>query len=306
MLSRIKKIDLREIWKHEAHDFTKWLAKKENIEILSEEIGLDINILQTEANIGNFSADILAEEENTGKKIIIENQLETTDHNHLGQIITYASGIEANYIIWIFKEIRDEHRKAIDWLNDITDKDLNIFAIKMELWQIDDSKPAPKFQIISSPNDWAKVLRASNRTENLSASNLFQLNYWSEFANFLSEKSNTFKPRKPRGQHWYDLRIGNSQAHISLVISVQNNFLRSEIYITDNMDLFFKLISNKNAIEQELDLALEWHELPNAKASRISITKNITNIKNPNTIKSSHKWFLEMSEKFFSVFPKYW
>lgn len=120
-LSKLDKVDLREVWKHEALDFTNWLAKPENLELLSAEIGIDISLIQTEASVGNFNIDILAEEENTGRKIVIENQLESTDHDHLGKIITYASGFDTEIIVWIVKSVRDEHKQAIDWLNEHTE-----------------------------------------------------------------------------------------------------------------------------------------------------------------------------------------
>lgn len=137
-LSKLKKVDLREVWKHEALDFTNWLAKEENLELLSDEVGIDISLIQTEASVGKFNVDILAEETNTDRKIVIENQLEATDHDHLGKIITYASGFDAEFIIWIVKSVRDEHKQAIDWLNEHTDQKINIFAIQMEVWQIGD------------------------------------------------------------------------------------------------------------------------------------------------------------------------
>ncbi|MBU1121650.1 MAG: DUF4268 domain-containing protein, partial [Candidatus Omnitrophica bacterium] len=155
-LSKLKKVALRNVWKNEAKDFTNWLAEEENLSLLSDEIGIDIKLIKTEAIVGSFNVDILAEEENTGKKIIIENQLEITNHDHLGKIITYASGYDADIIIWLIKDVRDEHKQAIDWLNEHTDEKLNFFIIKIELWQIGDSPVAPKFQIISKPNDWAK------------------------------------------------------------------------------------------------------------------------------------------------------
>lgn len=152
-LSTLKKVELREEWKNESADFTSWLAQDENLQLLSDEIGIDISLVQTEASVGKFSVDILAEEENTGRKIVIENQLETTNHDHLGKIITYASGFDAEIVIWIVKDVRDEHKQAVDWLNDHTDDKINIFAIRNELWQIGDSPYAPKFQVISKPND---------------------------------------------------------------------------------------------------------------------------------------------------------
>ena len=144
-LSKLKKVNLRSVWAHEAHDFTKWLAEEENLNILSNEIGIDITLLQTEANVGNFNVDILAEEDVTKKKIIIENQLEITNHDHLGKLITYAAGYDAKAIIWIVKDVRDEHKQAIEWLNKVTDDQTAFFLIRIELWQIEDSSPAPKF-----------------------------------------------------------------------------------------------------------------------------------------------------------------
>ncbi len=175
-LTKVK--DLRKIWNNEARDFTPWLAQEENLEILSNEIGLDIELIETEAKIGSFNTDILAKDTYSDDIIIIENQLEQTDHDHLGKIITYASGHNANTIIWIVKEVREEHRQAIDWLNEHTDKDLNIFLIKIELWKIDDSSIAPKFNIISSPNNWTKTVKSSQSPRNnITDLKLTQLDY---------------------------------------------------------------------------------------------------------------------------------
>ena len=174
-LSKLKKVDLREEWKHEAADFTSWLAEAENLQLLSEEIGIDISLIQTEASVGKFSVDILAEEDNTGRKVVIENQLETTNHDHLGKLITYASGFDAEIVIWIVKDVRDEHKQAIDWLNEHTDDKINIFAIRMELWQIGDSPCAPKFHVVSQPNDWAKAIKKSTSQSDLSDRRLMQL-----------------------------------------------------------------------------------------------------------------------------------
>ena len=138
-LSKIKRVDLRKVWKNEALDFTTWLAESENLELLSEEIEIEISLIQTEASVGKFKVDILAEENNTGRKIVIENQLDLTDHDHLGKIITYASGLDAEIVIWIVQSVRDEHKQAIDWLNEHTDQKVNIFAIQMEVWQIAES-----------------------------------------------------------------------------------------------------------------------------------------------------------------------
>lgn len=305
MLGKLEKVNIRDIWKNEPSDFTKWLSEEKNLALLSEEIGIEIKFLKKEASVGDFSADILGEEENTGRKIIIENQLEITDHDHLGKLITYASGYDVDILIWIFKNIREEHRKAIDWLNERTDDTLNIFAIKMELWKIGDSSPAPKFQIISSPNDWAKAVKQSSSQNNLTETNLLQLNFWTAFNQYLGQNSQKLRAKKPRPQHWCDLSIGNSQAYISLVISFQKNFIRAGLYIPNNKDLFLRLVEQKQKIEKNLGLTLEWMELPKAKASRINLQKNNINLKNKDNYEECFKWFTNMSEKFIDVFPKY-
>ena len=131
-LGVMKKIDdLRSVWSHEALEFTPWLAKPENIKMLSETIGLDIEVEETESSVDTFSADIVGIDTNTGRKVIIENQLEDSNHTHLGQIITYAAGKNASTIIWIVKHARDAHRAAIEWLNNHSDEDINFFLIEI-------------------------------------------------------------------------------------------------------------------------------------------------------------------------------
>lgn len=157
-LGTLKEIkDLREVWPHEAHDFTPWLA--ENIGVLSETVGIDILIDETESSVGDFNVDIFATDADTGKKVIIENQLEETDHDHLGKLITYASGKSADLVIWLVRKARPEHRAAIEWLNNHTDERIGFILCEIKLFKIDDSKMAPKFEIIEQPNDWVKGMR---------------------------------------------------------------------------------------------------------------------------------------------------
>ena len=175
----------------------------------------------------------------------------------------------------------------------------------MELWKVEDSLPAPKFNIISSPNNWAKAVKQSNVKQNLSEGNLFQLSFWKDFSSFLDENSSILKARKPRPQHWYNISIGSSQAHISLVVSIQNNFIRCEIYIPDNKNLYLKLNENKDDIEKVIGYNLDWQELPNAKASRIAFKKEVENLSDPKTQIECFEWFVEISEKYYKAFPKY-
>ena len=158
-LGRIERMDdLRAIWPHEARDFSKWLSQEENLALLSEEIGINLVLEELESAAGSFSVDLYAAEEGTGRKVIIENQLEDTNHDHLGKIITYASVKGAEIVIWIVKKARDEHKQAVEWLNQHTDESIGFFLLEIELWKIGGSLPAPKFNVIERPNDWVKAI----------------------------------------------------------------------------------------------------------------------------------------------------
>jgi len=267
-LGRIEQVDLREIWKHEATNFTKWLAKPENLDLLSEEIDIELSLIDTEYNVGRFNVDIFAEEPSAERKVIIENQLERTDHDHLGKLITYASGLDAEIIVWIVKDVLEEHQQAIDWLNENTDEKINFFAIKMEVWKIGNSEPAPKFHIISKPNNWTKSVKQSVQTSALTETKLLQLKFWDGFKQYAEDKGFNLRLRKTYPQHWYDLSFGRTDCHISLTINSQKKELACEIYIPNSKETFKQFFDKKEQIDNQIS-GLEWMELPTKKASRI-------------------------------------
>lgn len=306
-LGRLKRIDLREYWKHEAFDFTRWLSDPENIELLGDEVGIGIQVRETEASVGRFNVDILAEEENTGRKIIVENQLEITDHSHLGQLITYAAGIEAEHIIWIVRDVREEHRQAIDWLNEHTDEHVNFFLVAIELWQIEDSPPAPKFAVISRPNEWKRSVRTSFQDGDLSDTKTKQLEFWQQFQEYASTNHPELKLRTPRPQHWYDVAIGRSDSHIALSINSREDKVGCELYIPDSKDLYKSLLSSKPQIEKELALAepLDWQELPGKKASRVRALHDFQ-FADAGTWQGAFAWLTETCIRFKTVLGKTW
>lgn len=306
-LGKLTRVELRDYWKHEALNFTRWLAEPENIELLSDEVGLEIKILQTEANVGRFNVDILAEEENTGRKIIIENQLEVTDHSHLGQLITYAAGMSAEYIIWIVRDVREEHEQAIDWLNEHTDEHINFFLVSIELWRIEDSPPAPKFTIISRPNEWKRSVRASANDGELSDTKTKQLEFWQLLKERAATKCPELKLRTPRPQHWFEVAVGRSDCQISLTIVSRDDYAGCELYIPASKELFQSLFSNREQIESELGIAepLDWRELPHKKASRI-IAVRPCRFGDPNSWEATFDWLIETAVKFKRVFARDW
>jgi len=265
-LSKIEQVELREAWGVEP-EFTHWLSHEENLDALGEELGLELSLLKTEADVGDFNVDILAEEGGTGAKVIIENQLEVTNHDHLGKLITYASGHDAAYVIWIFKQVREEHRQAIDWLNEHTNDDVNFFGVKLELWRIADSAPAPKFDVVSRPNAWAKTVKKQSTNKEPSLLKLRQLEFWTQLCEYAKTRKLDIRLRSPRPQHWMNISIGSSEAHVAFTINTRELRIGCELYIRKNRPLFDWLYQQKDNIENELGAKLKW--IKATKATRI-------------------------------------
>ena len=296
--------DLRKVWPHEALDFTPWLAKDENIAILANEIGMEIAVDGTESAVGDFSVDIIATDIATGQKVIIENQLEDTNHDHLGKLITYAAGKDAQTIIWVVKHAREEHRAAIEWLNNHTDDDIGFFLCEIHLYKVGNSNPAVKFSVIEKPNDWIKSVK---KNQQQTESQQFRLDYWTAFNDYAytnAQFARQFGKRKATTDHWKNLSIGSSVYHICLNALKTENRIVVELYIQDDKNLFHQLFASKDAIEQELGVSLDWRELPGKKASRIMLTRQV-NFVDRSAWNAQFGWMMEMSLKFKKVFKKY-
>lgn len=304
LLGKIEKIDdLRTIWKHEAHDFSKWLAQEENLALLSKAIGIDMVLKETESSVGSFSVDLFASEEGTGRKIIIENQLEDTDHDHLGKIITYASGKGAEVIVWIVKRARDEHRQAVEWLNQHTDENIGFFLVEIELWRINDSLPAPKFTIIEKPNDWAKTMKV---VEGLSEHQKMQLEFWQAFIDYAfnnDEFKKTFTQRKAQPQHWYDVSVGSSVYHIAFTINSQKKKLGAEIYIHNDKETYEHFKKSAVEIEQEIGSEIVWREAN--KDCRILVLHDGDVKKGSDSWTQYFEWFCKMGILLKKITTKY-
>lgn len=268
-LGKLEEVDIRELWKHEQYDFSDWLSKEENIEMLSNEVGLTLTDINKEVFVGSYRCDLVAKDETTGIKVIIENQLEATNHDHLGKIITYASGLDANVVIWIVKEAREEHRSAIEWLNNKTTNDISLFLMEIHAFRIGDSLPAPKFVIVEKPNDFVKATSISANRGELSKTQSERLNFWNKFNEVLLSRNKPFNVRKATTDHWYDVALGTSDAHISITLVNKTNRIGIEVYINDNKDLFDKLYSESASIQNELGFNMDWQRLDYKKASRI-------------------------------------
>lgn len=267
-IGRLIEVDVRELWKHEQYDFSNWLAKESNIEYLNEILGLTLIEVDKEINVGPYRCDIVATDETSGLKVIIENQLESTNHDHLGKIITYASGLDAKVIVWIVKEAKEEHRAAIEWLNNYTSSEIDFFLIEIHAYKIGDSNPAPKFEVVEKPNDFVK--RSKNKDDGeLNTSQTERLIFWQLFNDRVELKGKPFNIRKPTTDHWYDIAIGTSAAKIAVDLVNKENCIILELYIHSDKDIYDSLYEKKNEIEGETGLTFEWNRLDSKKACRI-------------------------------------
>ena len=220
-LERLKKINLKEVWDNEAQDFTPWLAEEKNLELLSETIRTPLELEAQEKDVGPFRADILCKNTEDESWVLIENQIDKTDHKHLGQLLTYASGLQAVTIVWISAKFTEEHRAALDWLNKITDDDFRFFGLEIELWKIGDSSAAPKFNIVSKPNNWSKTISqaAKNISDGVfSETKALQYRYWQELVNFLEKRGSKLRTQDPRPKHWQTFAVGRSNFHIDATL----------------------------------------------------------------------------------------
>ena len=304
-LHTLEKVNLREIWKHEAHNFTQWLALEDNISLLLDEIGVTAENIVTEDSAGKFNVDITADEVGTGKKIVIENQLEKTDHSHLGQLLTYASSFDACIIVWVVAEVREEHKRAIEWFNEHMRDEISFFLVRTEVYRIGNSEPAVKFNVVVEPNTWSKILRMKGTTEKrITDTMINHLNFWEGFKDYSSKTDTKLRiTRTPRSQHWYDISIGKSGVNLSLTRNTRDKNVGAEIWIGDSQNIYNKLFENKDLFESTMGIDVQWNELENKKASRVRCIYQCDPDDN-NSHDEYYQWLIDTSEKLQKAFKK--
>ncbi|MDX8525132.1 DUF4268 domain-containing protein [Mesorhizobium sp. MSK_1335] len=305
-LGRLEKVSVRDVWQTEAQHFTPWLARPDNLAVLAEALNMELEIEAQEKNVGPFRADILCKDAADGSWVLIENQLERTDHGHLGQLLTYASGLQTVTIVWIATEFTEEHRAALDWLNVITDEKFKFFGLEVELWRIGDSPAAPKFNMVSQPNEWSRsVGQAARRieAEALTETKALQLRFWTQLQERLRNHP-SLRPQKPLPQNWYVFRIGRSGFHLGSSINTREERIGVELYIHhDSAKAFFGLLKkDKERIDAEIGLELEWQELPNRAACRIAHYRNEIDPFDEARWPEYLDWMIHTLERFHAVF----
>jgi hypothetical protein len=303
-LGRLLKVDLRAYWKNEGTEFTPWLASEENMQLLSETVGIELEVQRQEESIGPFRADILCRDTISDHLVLIENQLERTDHTHLGQLMTYAAGLDAVTIIWIAQTFTEEHRAALDWLNRITDDTFNFFGIEIELYKIGDSVPAPMFNLVSKPNDWAKSVKKSAASQNITDTKLLQQQYWQSLKNFLDTNKSPVKMQNAQPQHWANIAVGKSDFNLTAQVNSRENILTVMLNILGNdaKSNYEKLY--EMAYDNSLALISDniiWDKMESKKMSCIYLTTS-GDFLNKNDTSIQFAWFKEYLEKFTKFF----
>jgi len=306
-LGTLQRVDLRTIWQRESEDFTPWLAQPENLAILGETVGLELELQARERQVGPFRADILCKDLDDDTYVLIENQLEWTDHKHLGQLLTYAAGLEAATIIWVAQSFTEEHRAAIDWLNRITEERFSFFGLEIELWRINDSLPAPKFNIVCKPNDWSKEIVVGPEPAGLTEIKRLQKEYWQAFLKVLATRTTTINAqRKTRPQHWMYHNIGRVGFRLMTFCNTQQERIGVifEMHSLQAKEHFRFFLAQKADIEREAGIDLEWRELPEKKSSRIKLERKNTDPKDRAAWPEQHAWLADKLILFDRIFRK--
>ncbi len=306
-LGRLERVELRNVWMSESSGFTPWLAREENIAILGDAIGIELEVEATEKDVGPFRADILCKDTADGSWVLVENQLERTDHTHLGQLVTYAAGLQAVTIVWIAQRFTEEHRAALDWLNEITDGRFRFFGLEIELWRIGDSPVAPKFNVICQPNDWTQtVTRAAGNIESgeLSETRRGQLEYWTAFQQTLTDRHSTVRGTKPLAQNWNNFAIGRSNFGLQTFANFRDKRIGVILVCGGEKakENFSRIVQQREQVELAIGQSLEWREMPEKKESHVTLRRSDCDPSQQSDWQSQHRWLADTLEAFDRVF----
>ena len=296
-LGRLEQIPVRQIWENEALDFTPWLAQEENLQMLGDVLGIELELEVTEKNVGPIRADIvcrntLADSEESW--VLIENQLERTDHSHLGQLITYAAGLKTVTVVWIANKFTEEHRAALDWLNGITAEKFSFFGLELELWKIGSSAIAPKFNLICQPNNWARSVVEAKRqldAKNLSEVQQQKLQFWRNFQIYFEHQSH-LKSRSPGAVNHLFFPLGKTGVRLYAEFDAKEDKAFIGVHLKGTFaNIHFNLLhQDREEIEEELGGHLVWDERPTTAI--IKTEKEGFDFTNENEWQDCFEWML--------------
>ena len=308
-LARLQPVDPRDVWESEATNFTPWLAEPENLRLLGETLGTELDGAKTEQTVGSFSADIVATNAANNRTVVIENQLNRTDHDHLGKILTYAAGLNALTVVWIAKQFTEEHRAALEWLNSHTGADIGFFGLEIEVWRIGDSRCAPKFNIVAKPNEWVKTLPAKTK---LTATQQAQFDFWAGFKDYAGRHAKRITPIAPQPQNWMSMGIGRTNFGLSAVAATDGwdgaawtgkPEIRAEfvIYGKAAKQRFDQLSQGQGEIDASLDPKPHWSSEEGVQQRKIYFRKSV-GWQNTDEQEGCYKWLVENLDRLHEVF----
>jgi len=304
-LGRLEQVPLREVWQHEAHDFTPWLLA--NPEVLGDALGMDLQLEAAEHPVGGFSLDLIGRDSSTGELVIVENQLDQSDHVHLGQLLTYAGGTNAVNIVWIARRFRDEHRAALDWLNARTDEDTRFFGIELSAVKIGDSPAAPLLKLAAAPNDWNKLVRTAAGGTGTERADLYQ-SFWANYLEMVHEiHPDWTRASRPPRANWLSLSAG--MAGVEYVCTFSKRGLASEIYLGSpdaevNTARLEGLMGRREAFEDITGPGLEFQNMDGKIGCRVVLYKADSFVTDTASWPSYVDWFIEMQSRLRKAFSQ--
>jgi hypothetical protein len=267
VIAKIERVPLREVWRHEALDFTTWLVQ--NVDVLNDVLDITLSGAEREQSAGSFSVDLVAEDE-SGTPVIIENQFGKSDHDHLGKVITYLVAIDARAAIWIVSDPRPEHVAAITWLNESSSA--GFYLVKVEAIRIGDSPAAPLLTLIVGPSEEAR--EAGKTKKDLAERYAIRERFWTRLLASASTKTRLHANVSPSQQGWSAAGAGKQGLRYSYV--VRQHDADVELYIDrgkdteiENKAIFDNLAQSKETIEASFGEPLEWQRLEGKRACRI-------------------------------------
>lgn len=301
-LGELKNLTLKSVWAHEEYDFTPWLVEDRHLAQLSSAIGMDLQLDRIEVPVGPYSADILAKDA-SGEYVVIENQFGKTNHDHLGKLLTYSAALGASSVVWIAEKFTDEHRKAMDWLNEKTIDSLSLYAVQLEVLQINDSLPAIRFNVICQPNEVVRSATAAKEAGLLTETQQLQLEFWTMFQKRLLEKKVVPSAHTPRPQYWFDVRLGNSNIFLSNIFDTSGGRIGVRVYIRGQIadQALQQLEPQKAAIEAEIGQPLAWNPTPENKDKIIGLFRAVDPPKREDWPEYCD-WLVDYVAKFRKVF----
>ena len=272
---QLEPVDLRVCWADEARDLTPWIASEQGLKMLGAALGIELACENCEVPVGPFNADILARDLTTNSLVVIENQLERTNHDHFGKTLTYAAVLGASTVVWIARTFTDEHRKAVEWLNELTRGDLQLYGVELQVWRIGQSPPAPRFEIVCSPNELVQAATRARDSES-SPTRQLQLEFWTAVRESLQRTGQFASLQTPRGQYWFDIALGRSYINLSLTANTFDKKVGLRIYLSGRVadSALQQLDPQKAEIETALGERLDWNPHPDKSDKIIRLTRD--------------------------------